>query len=109
MQKEKNAMIINARKENTQHEFAKIDFVKSHYPLLSTIQEVDKIRFLSMDDIIPNGRNFFRFLLFKENINSCYGLFIISLITIFCAIIVNTETSFFPVCSIFCRSLSISL
>ncbi len=53
MQKEFNSMIINARKHKTQNDFVKIDFVKYAYPLLSEIQEFDKIRFLSQDDIIP--------------------------------------------------------
>jgi predicted nucleotidyltransferase component of viral defense system len=53
MQKEKNSLIINARAHNTQHEYIKIDFIKYPYPLISSIQEVDTIRLLSPDDIIP--------------------------------------------------------
>lgn len=53
MQKEFNSLIINVRKHKTQNEFVKIDFVKYAYPLLCEIQEFDKIRFLSQDDIIP--------------------------------------------------------
>lgn len=53
MQKEKNSMIINARVQNTQNEFVKIDFIKYPYPLISTIREVDSIRLLTQNDIIP--------------------------------------------------------
>jgi len=53
MQKEKNSMILNARKKDTQNEFVKIDFVKYPYRLLSEVQEIDNIRFLSQNDIIP--------------------------------------------------------
>lgn len=53
MQKEKNSLILNARKQNTQNDFVKIDFVKYPYHLLSEIQEIDNIRFLSLNDIIP--------------------------------------------------------
>jgi predicted nucleotidyltransferase component of viral defense system len=53
LQKDRNSMIINARKQNTQNEFVKIDFVKYPNPLITEIQQYDKIRFLSTDDIIP--------------------------------------------------------
>lgn len=53
MQKEKNLLIVNARKQNSRNEFVKIDFVKYPYQLLAEVQVVDAIRFLSPDDIIP--------------------------------------------------------
>lgn len=53
MQKEKNSMIINARKKNTNNEFVKVDFVKYAYPLLKELKNEDGIRLLSVDDIIP--------------------------------------------------------
>ncbi len=53
MQKEKNSLIINARKKNTNTEFVKVDFVKYAYPLLKELKNEDGIRFLSIDDIIP--------------------------------------------------------
>lgn len=53
MQKEKNSLIINARKKNTNNEFVKVDFVKYAYPLLKQLLNEDGIRLLSVEDIIP--------------------------------------------------------
>jgi len=52
MQKEKNSMIINARKKNSSSEFVKIDFVKYSYPLINKLIEIDGLRLLSIEDII---------------------------------------------------------
>jgi len=53
IQKEKNSLIINARKKNTNNEFVKVDFVKYAYPLLKELKNEDGIRLLSVEDIIP--------------------------------------------------------
>jgi len=53
MRKEKNSLIINARKKNTDNEFVKVDFVKYAYPLLNELIHENGIRLLSVDDIIP--------------------------------------------------------
>jgi len=53
MQKEKNSLIINSRKKNTNNEFVKVDFVKYAYPLLKELKNEDGIRLLSIEDIIP--------------------------------------------------------
>ncbi len=53
MQKEKNSLIINAKKKNTNNEFVKVDFVKYAYPLLKELNNEDGIRLLSVEDIIP--------------------------------------------------------
>ncbi len=53
MQKDKNSLIINARKNSTNNEFVKVDFVKYPYPLLTKLKQEDGIRILSVDDIIP--------------------------------------------------------
>ncbi len=53
MQKEKNSLIINARRRNTNNEFMKVDFVKYAYPLLKQLKNEDGIRLLSVEDIIP--------------------------------------------------------
>ncbi len=53
MQKEKNSLIINARKKGSNKEFVKVDFVKYAYPLLEKLKYEDGIRLLSVKDIIP--------------------------------------------------------
>ena len=53
MQKEQNSMIINARKQNSNDEFVKIDFVKYAYPLINEVRKIDGLRLLSNDDIVP--------------------------------------------------------
>lgn len=53
MQKEINSLSINARALNSQNEFIKIDFIKYPYPLIASLLEVDAIRLLSPNDIIP--------------------------------------------------------
>ncbi len=53
MQKEKNALILNARLKNTNNEFVKIDVVKYAYPLLKELKHEAGIRLLSVEDIIP--------------------------------------------------------
>lgn len=53
MQKEKNSLIVNVRKKNTNGEFVKVDFVKYAYPLLKELRNEDGIRLLSVEDIIP--------------------------------------------------------
>ena len=52
MQKEKNSMIINARKKNCSSEFVKIDFLKYSYPLINQVKGIDGLRLLSIEDII---------------------------------------------------------
>lgn len=52
LQKDKNSMIINAKKQNTEDEFVKIDFVKYPYPLIKEVIEIDGLRLLSIEDII---------------------------------------------------------
>lgn len=53
MQREKNSMIINARKQGTSNEFVKVDFVKYAYPLIHEVIKVDGLHILSKEDIIP--------------------------------------------------------
>jgi len=52
LQKDKNSMIINAKKQNTEDELVKIDFVKYPYPLIKEVIEIDGLRLLSIEDII---------------------------------------------------------
>lgn len=52
MQKDKNSMIINARKKNSDDEYVKIDFVKYPYPLIKEVCKIDGLRLLSIEDII---------------------------------------------------------
>ena len=52
LQKNKNSMIINARKKYSNNEFVKIDFVKYPYPLINKVKEMDGLRLLSIEDII---------------------------------------------------------
>jgi predicted nucleotidyltransferase component of viral defense system len=52
MQKDKNSLIINARKRNSDNEFVKIDFLKYPYPLINKVREIDGLNLLSVEDII---------------------------------------------------------
>ncbi len=52
LQKDKNSMIINAKKQNTENELVKIDFVKYPYPLIKKVIKIDGLCLLSIEDII---------------------------------------------------------
>lgn len=52
MQKDKNSMIINARKRYSDNEFVKVDFVKYSYPLINKVIKTEGIRLLSIEDIV---------------------------------------------------------
>ncbi len=52
MQKNRNSMIINARKRHSNNEYVKVDFVKYPYPLINEIIKTNGIHLLSVEDIL---------------------------------------------------------
>ena len=52
MQKNKNSMILNAKKRDSDNEFVKIDLIKYPYPLINEVRNIDGLRLLSVEDII---------------------------------------------------------
>ncbi|MEA3494993.1 MAG: nucleotidyl transferase AbiEii/AbiGii toxin family protein [Bacteroidota bacterium] len=52
LQKEQNSLTINARKQNINDEFVKIDFIKYPYPLINKVIKSEGLRLLSIEDII---------------------------------------------------------
>lgn len=51
VQKRKNSLITNARKQNSDSDYVKLDFLK--YPLINEVQKIDGLRILSVEDIVP--------------------------------------------------------
>lgn len=53
LQKEKNSIIINIKNFKKSSEYIKIDIIKYPYPLIKEIRNINGIRLLSVEDIIP--------------------------------------------------------